>query len=286
MGVGETSQTCETSAEGADTAAQPAPGGFWAYLRPALFPHRTSESNAPWRGLVGQIVLVAMGLLFYLGVRAFTQGAESLAFDNARRLLEWEHELGIAWEQRAQNLILDSQTWIDFWNVVYVWGYWTVLIGSLAGLYRFSRKHYVMLRNALFVSGGIGLVIFAFFPVAPPRFLDGFTDTVSDASRSSLIGHPSGLINKFAAMPSFHVGWLVIVGVVLAQASPWIVLKIAAVVPALLMALAVVFTGNHFIVDAIAGSAVSLLGLYIAHRIMKRVERDAADETSRRVACT
>lgn len=259
---------------------------FCAVTRAALLPHRSDDAS-PVLGIVGQVGLVALALVFYLGVRAFTRGAEAIAFGNAQRLLEWEREIGLAWERRAQEMILDSDTWIAFWNFVYVWGYWPVLLGALVGLYRFSRVHYVMLRNALFVSGGIGLVIFAFFPVAPPRFLDGFTDTVSEASRSHFVGHPSGLINQFAAMPSFHVGWLVIVGIVLAKALPWPALKVAAVLPAGLMSLAVVFTANHFVVDAIVGSAVSLLGLLIAHRIMVLVERRRPDEPEPQLAaCT
>ena len=47
-------------------------------------------------------------------------------------------------------------------------GHWPVIIGIAIALYLYRPDRYYLLRNALFVSGAIGFLFFAFFPVAPP----------------------------------------------------------------------------------------------------------------------
>jgi len=242
----------------------------------AVNPDLAVKGIRGWQRVSAQLLLIALAMSLYLLVRAVTVGSERLAFANARRLLDWEHSVGIAWERRAQDLILDSEIWVDVFNFIYVWLYWPTVVGTLVFLYLANKRRYVLYRNALFFSGAIGLVIFASYPVAPPRFLEGFTDTVSDLSRSHFVARPSGLTNEFAAMPSFHVGWVVLAGVVLFGCfrTPWA--KSLVLLPGVLMTLAVVFTANHYIVDAVAGVAICLVGLAGAVAIQRAVDRRAA----------
>lgn len=242
----------------------------------AVSPDLPVKGIRGWHRVAAQLVLISLAFLTYLAVRAVTVGSESLAFRNARRLLQWEYEVGIAWERGAQGLILDSEVWVDIFNFIYVWLYWPTVVGTLVGLYLFNKRRYVLYRNALFISGAIGLVIFASYPVAPPRFLEGFTDTVSDLSRSHFVARPSGLSNEFAAMPSFHVGWVVLAGVVLFPCFKSWWAKGLTLLPGLLMSLAVVFTANHYVVDAVAGAAISVVGLVGAVGIQRAVDRKAA----------
>jgi len=100
------------------------------------------------------------------------------------------------------------------------------------------------------------------FPLAPPRMLDGFVDTIHRSGQAS-IAHPAGLTNLYAAMPSFHVGWIVLTGVAAAPLAPkslrWMLL-----LPGALMFAAVVATGNHYIVDGMCGIALALTALRVA----------------------
>lgn len=231
------------------------------WLRPHL-----AHGHRAWQLLAGQITLVGVGLLAYFAVRGLTRDAEERAMVHAAELLDFERSLGLDWEASAQSLVLDHPSWVAIWNAVYVYWYWPPLLGALVFLWLSDRRSFTILRDALFISGAVGLVIFAVYPVAPPRFLDGFTDTIAQSRRGMFIAQPPGFVNKFAALPSFHVGWLALAGVVVASRTPyrwqWL-----PYIPAIAMSAAVVFTGNHYIIDAVAGVVICLGGLAIARHI-------------------
>jgi hypothetical protein len=217
------------------------------------------------------VILVAVGA--YLAVRGVTQGDPSAAHGHAEAVLDVEHTLRLGWEARAQDLILGSSFLVSFFNFVYVYCFWPGVVGALVLAYRRDRVRYLILRNAMFISGGIGLAVFAIFPVSPPRFIAGFTDTVSTLSRSGAVAHPSSLTNEYAAMPSFHVGWTVLAGVVVFGVMRHRIIRWIALLPGLVMALTVVVTANHYVLDALAGIVVSLGGLYLArlgHQVWER----------------
>ena len=106
------------------------------------------------------------------------------------------------------------------------------------------------------------------YPVAPPRLLGGdLVDTVSKYSTSYRVLQPPSLVNKYAALPSLHVGWNLLVGVfVWRNASTPLMRTLGGVSPALMIT-AVVLTANHYIVDAVAGSGLAPFGLWIAGQL-------------------
>lgn len=230
--------------------------------------HSLPVEPTPWYvELVKQTALIGSAVLFYFAVRGQTEGAEQAAVENGRWILEREGDIGL-------DIELSVQEWTDgpllttLSNWVYIWLHWPVIIGTLLWLHHDRIASYLILRNALFISGAIGLVIFVSLPVAPPRLIDqGFVDTVTEYSHSYRVFQPPGLVNKYAAMPSLHVGWNLIVGIVLFQSTRSTALRAFAVMSPILMAVAVVATGNHYLVDGIVGSVVALIGLWMAHRV-------------------
>ena len=72
----------------------------------------------------------------------------------------------------VQNTVVGSGILLDAANAVYIYGHWPVIIAGGILLFRYRRRHYYNLRNAALLSGLVGLVIFALFPVAPPRLTD------------------------------------------------------------------------------------------------------------------
>ena len=161
-----------------------------------------------------QFVLVFGAALAYFGVRGLTEGSETIAVSNARRVLGFEDNLGIDIERSLQGLILHNDVLVTAANWMYIWGHGPVIGLTLFWLYRSDRVSYTSLRNAMFISGAIGLVIFMSFPVAPPRLMpSGFVDTVTELSTSYHVLQPPSLVNKYAAVPSLHVGWNLLVGV-------------------------------------------------------------------------
>jgi hypothetical protein len=223
-------------------------------------------------GAIGEVALVAVALVAYLGVRAITGAHRAVALAHAEIVLRVERALVLAHETDVQGWIRPHGSVMAALNVFYVWAFWPMVAGALVLLHRRSARGFVDLRNALFLSGLVGLVVFALFPVAPPRMLPGFHDTI-EMARSQLVAHPSSFSNEYAAVPSFHVGWTALACTAVAAQLRRRLARALVVVPAFLMALTVVATANHFIVDGVLGAGLSLG----AWALLRRRARRTAD---------
>ena len=105
-------------------------------------------------------------------------------------------------------------------------------------------------------------MIFALFPVAPPRLTDlPLVDTVTRGTPGYRLLLPPSLVNEYAAMPSFHAGWNLLVGIVVFRSTHNPLLRAFAVAMPVAMALAVVATANHFVIDVVAGVVIVLAAL-------------------------
>ena len=154
-----------------------------------------------------ETAVVALAALLYFFVRGLIDGRESNAFANAVWLISLERRLGVYWEPVLQQWALDTG-WLDaVANWVYIWGHWPVIAATLVWLLLRHRPELARYRNAMLISGAIGIVCFVLVPMAPPRFLDGFVDTVTLDSNAYRVLQPPSLTNQYAAMPSLHVGW-------------------------------------------------------------------------------
>jgi hypothetical protein len=235
-------------------------------------PTTTSEEGAGRRtralAAVRQFVLVGLAVLFYFLVRGLTEGDPSRAVRHAHALVDLEERLGLDWEPAVHGFTVDHPTLRMLANWVYIWGHWPVIIPCLIWLYRRHPASYGRLRNACFISGALGLLIFAGYPVAPPRLTpDGFVDTVTRWSHAYRVLQPPALVNRYAALPSLHAGWNLLLGLAMFHATKRRAVRVFAVVLPVLMAVAVVATANHYVLDVVAGCTLSLLGLALANRL-------------------
>jgi PAP2 superfamily len=219
-----------------------------------------------------EALLIGLAMLLYFGVRNATAGSADAALANADRLERLERALGIGWERGLQSAVAASDALVTLANWVYIFGHWPVILGVATWLYLRRPEHYVLLRDAMFASGLIGFLLFALFPVAPPRLLagGGFVDTVTERSDAYRALQPPGLTNQYAAFPSLHAGWNLLVGIVLALAVTSLVVRVVALAMPVAMALAVVATANHFVIDVAGGSVVVLIGLALAFLVHNR----------------
>jgi hypothetical protein len=234
-------------------------------LRPAA---RAARTFPGWWALAVQLLLVGGAALCYFGVRGLTQSSFVIARDNARALVRLEQRFGLDWEHAAQGLVIDHETLVRIVNAVYMYGHWPVIALTLGVLFARAPDRFYLLRNAMFVSGAIGLVIFALMPVAPPRLgvLD-LVDTVTQGTSEYRTLQPPGLINRYAAIPSLHFGWNLLVGIVVWRTTRRRALRAAALAVPIAMAFAVVATANHYVVDVVAGGTVALVGLFVASKL-------------------
>lgn len=232
---------------------------------------RRSVAESAHEGFAREALLVTLAIVAYFAIRNATVGGVDEATANASRVVRLEDWLGIAWEQRLQGLIVDHDVLVMLANWVYIWGHWPVILGTATVLFVHRRDRYYVLRNALFVSGAIGFLFFAFFPVAPPRLVDtALMDTVTNESSSYRALQPPGLTNQYAAFPSLHFGWNVVVGIVLVLVATHVAVRVFAVVAPLAMSLAVVATANHFVLDVVGGLVVVAIGLAVALAVSRR----------------
>ena len=242
-------------------------------------PRRLSK-QALW--VLRQVGAVVLGVFIYFRVRGLTSANPDVALDHANDVLAFEKGLNLDQEHRLQ-IIATSHDWItDAANWVYIWGHWPVIITVMVWLATRHRVVFLRLRNAMFVSGGIGLFVFALYPVAPPRLtMLGYIDTVTERSEAYRVLQPPAFVNPYAAMPSLHVGWDLLVGIAVVTAASSVLLRWVGCMMPVLMGIAVVLTANHYLVDGIAGAGLALVGLGVAVWYERSGEQLAARQLAR-----
>lgn len=230
-----------------------------------------------------QMMLIGICILLYFGVRGLTEGTVEGAILHAGKLMDLERAVGLDLEHGLQRPVLDHPMLRNVANWIYIWGHWPVIAACSLWLYRCRHASYIRLRDAFFISGAIGLLIFASYPVAPPRLAGlGYIDTVTQHSHAYRVLQPPGLVNRYAALPSLHAGWNLILGVAMFRATRTRAVRTTAVLLPAAMAWAVVATANHFVIDAIAGAGLALFGWWAAGRWpLRRLIADRAERIER-----
>jgi hypothetical protein len=226
-----------------------------------------------WR-LVFEILFIVPAYAAYQFVRAHVGGSAGEAFDNARHVIHIERQLGIFHEAFLQQLILPKEWMVDAVNYIYIYGHLPVIILVAIWLYTSHRDNYAFFRNAFLISGVIALVGFTTVPLAPPRYMPefGFTDTIIHAKSYYILQSPK-IVNQYAAMPSLHFGWDLLVAVAIGYNTRalW-VRRITYFLPLVTLS-GIVLTANHYFLDAAAGALVAALGLGIAYAMRRAVSR-------------
>lgn len=209
-------------------------------------------------GLGRQVGIVTAAVAAYFGVRGATEAATDRALANAATVVDFERSAGLFHESWLQSTFAGTPAVATFFNWIYIWGHWPVIVVTLIWLARTNPEIYFRTRNAMLVSGAIGLLVFTLFPLAPPRLAElGMTDTVTQSSDAYRVLQPTMFTNQYAAMPSLHVGWDLLIGLAILAAARGPLLRAFGATMPVLMVAAVVLTANHYIVDAIAGAALT-----------------------------
>jgi membrane-associated phospholipid phosphatase len=214
-------------------------------------------------------LIILLAYIPYFLARGHAVSNAETAFKNAHELIRVESSIGIFKELSVQSAALSYQVLVHIANIVYFYGHWPVII--CAGLYLFFAKPrvYTVTRNAFLISGFIALLLYAFFPVAPPRLsADGMVDTLAMTVPVSL--DKSRLVNPYAALPSLHVGWDLLIALGLFLGFNNRIARAAALLLPLAMLIATVATGNHFFIDGIAGATLALAAFGLARWLYPR----------------
>lgn len=221
-----------------------------------------------WRGrmgrrLVTEFLLLAALFLAYKWVRFLVRDQVGQAFRNATAVIDVEHALNIAGEVGFQKLVLHSTALIQFLNRYYVTAHFLVAVTFLVWMYVRHGDLYPHIRRMVILVTGLSLIGHVVFPLAPPRMLPawGFVDTMArwgpNAYASTTV---ASVANQFAAMPSVHFAWALIVayGVLRASTSRF---RHAIILHPTVTLLAIVATANHYWLDAIVAAGLVGVGL-------------------------
>jgi hypothetical protein len=216
-------------------------------------------------------VAVGLGVYgAYLLVRRLKANEEARrrAAANAERIVAVERRLNLHVEPDLQALLLPRRRLVAVLNVAYVTLNVGLTVGWLMRLFRHRHPEFHRLRRAAALATLGAQPVFLFFPVAPPRTLDHFVDTIADVSGVDLDrGLVAQLYDPLAAMPSIHVTYAVITagGIAATSESP----VVRAVAPAYppLVALVVFATANHYVLDAVGGAILGAAALRLARAL-------------------
>jgi hypothetical protein len=205
---------------------------------------------------------LALGLavyaLYLLEARVvLRRNGRARAQRNAERIVALEERMGLHVEPAVQQALLRSPRLVHGLNVGYGLFNVTLTVGWLVLLYRRRDGGYHAFRRACLLTHAAAQPAFLLLPTAPPRVLDGFVDTLSEVSGLDL-EHPLlvRFYNPVAAMPSLHVAFAVVTGSEIAERTDSVLVKSVARGYAPLVAMVVAGTGNHYVLDAVAGAAL------------------------------
>ena len=205
---------------------------------------------------------LALGLGVYalylvVGRLVLRRAGRERARANAERIVALEERLGLDVEPVVQRALLRFPRLVHGLNVGYGLFNVTLTVGWLVLLYRRRDEGYHRFRRTCMLAHVGAQPVFFLLPTAPPAVLDGFVDTLSEVSGLDL-EHPLLLrfYNPVAAMPSLHVAFAVVTGAEIAGRTESRVLRVAAHAYAPLVATVVAGTGNHYVLDAVAGAAL------------------------------
>ncbi|MGW9435940.1 phosphatase PAP2 family protein [Streptomyces sp. NPDC055607] len=217
---------------------------------------------APRPPLLRELLLVTALFLVYKFGRLFANGHEARAFRNADRVWDAERALHLPGEGAVQQLLMHGEPLVRAANTYYATVHFPATVAFLVWLYLRRPAHYLWSRRVLALLTAAALALHLLMPLAPPRMLAaaGLVDTarVYGPSVYGAVPETDSMANQFAAMPSLHFGWalMVAVGLIAATRSRWRALWL---LHPLLTLFVVVGTANHYWFDALAAAA--LLGL-------------------------
>lgn len=247
---------------------------------------RWMEANLLPRGWIDpfrQIAMFIVAFMFYGLVRGLVAATpdQYQPFGNATKIINFERALHIfveptiqAWTENV-HWLMTALAW-SYLNTQFV----VTMVTVVFIYFRFNDSFYFV-RNMFLIAMGLALIGYAVFPTAPPRLMPewGFTDPVSQlmaGPASSMDYALAGKVaNMYAAVPSMHVCFAVMIAWPMAKLVSWRPAKVAWALYPLFVTFVVVATANHFFVDVFLGVMTAGVAAVLAWRPLARARPDA-----------
>lgn len=216
---------------------------------------------------VREFALLTVLYLGYTSSRLLADNDLTPALTAARHLLGLERLFDLDWEADLNGWLVDHPIVGVLASFHYATAHYVVTAIAVIWLYRRGAATYGPARTSLVIATLLGLAAYLTVPTAPPRLTGGYVDILrlheavgwwgAEASAPRGLG---GWTNQLAAFPSLHAGWALWVAVVVWRYSASVPARVLALAHTALTAAVVVATGNHWLLDVLAGWAVVAVG--------------------------
>ena len=232
-----------------------------------------------WTDLFRQIALFGGAFVLYNLVRGLVNGDSPYKpFGDAMKIIDLERALHIFVEPSVQTWAVNTHWLIDAADWTYLNGHFFVTLAVLMFIYLRRNDAFYFVRNVFMIAMAIALVGYAVYPTAPPRLLPewGFTDSIRQLTGVTFekSGPTSALLNFYAAVPSMHVCFALMVGWPMSRFVHRRVFKVLWLIYPLVIAFVVVATGNHYLTDVVLGALTAGAAWMLAGRLLARARPD------------
>ena len=223
---------------------------------------RASGVFARLETAAGELLITVAIMVAYFLLRGLRPDNVEDAVGRSLSLIRFEQQTGIFREVRWQAAFLGHGWAMDIANWVYAWGHYPVMFAIGTWLAIKDPVRFRFVRNVLLVSAAIGVVSYWLIPAAPPRLMEaygydfGFIDTVHGATSEVNYFQPGPFVNDYAALPSFHFGWILLSSMAIWVNTSRRLVRAGAAAMSVVMWWAVTVTGNHYFFDMIMGGLV------------------------------
>ncbi|MEU5884287.1 phosphatase PAP2 family protein [Spirillospora sp. NPDC047279] len=220
--------------------------------------------------LLTEVTLLLVLFAAYKWGRTLVEGGVPEAMANASFIWDLERTLHLPDEHTLQKLALHWDLTALLSNLYYVGVHFPATAALLVWLWTRHREHYARIRTELVLLTAAGMAVHTLYPLAPPRLAGlGMTDTMLTVGPSAYPAAADGIANQYAAMPSLHVGWALLVSLAVVRVSSvrwrWLIALHAPVT-----VVVVVVTANHYWLDGLVAAALLVTAIGAAHLLYAR----------------
>jgi hypothetical protein len=199
-------------------------------------------------------------------------------FGDATKIISFERTLHVFVEPDIQHWVIGNAHWLlDVADWTYINAHFALTFGALAFIYLRRNDSFYFVRNMFMVAMLIALVGYSLFPTAPPRLMPqwGFTDAIQQFTGVTIEKGASGaLLNAYAAVPSMHVCFALMVGVPMSRLVHHRAARVLWRIYPAFITFVVIATGNHYFTDVVLGALTALVSAQLSKQLLARARPD------------
>jgi hypothetical protein len=231
-----------------------------------------------WGDVVRQVALFVGAYLLYQLVRGLVDGNDvAKATWNAYKVINLERTLHVFVEPSIQAWAINNRWLMDIADSTYLNAHYVVTLGALVWIYLKRNDSFYFVRNMFMVAMAFALIGYALYPTAPPRLMPawGFTDSIQQFTGVTVEHGPSSaLLNLYAAIPSMHVCFALMIGWPMVRLVKNPFAAVAWALYPLFITFVVIATGNHYLTDVVLGAVTALASALLAKQLLARARPD------------